>query len=68
LQILWRYTQQSNRSRGGGVVDGNDYNDNYNEGSGHDKDDDDGRRNDCKGQQGNGQHNDGDGRYGDAAR
>jgi len=31
LQILWRYTQQSNRSWGGGVVDGEDYDDNNND-------------------------------------
>jgi len=47
-QILWRYTQQSNRSRGGGVVDGDNYDDDYNEdkasGSVHDNDYDDGRR------------------------
>jgi hypothetical protein len=29
---------------GRGVVDGNDYDNDYNEGSGHDNDDDDGRR------------------------
>ena len=47
-QILWRYTQQSNRSWGGGVVDGDDYNNDYNNdkgsGSGHDNDYDDRRR------------------------
>ena len=42
-QILWRYTQQSNRSQGGGVVDGEDYDDAYNKGSGHNNNDDDGR-------------------------
>ncbi len=51
------------------MLDGDDYDDNDDaEGSGHDKDDDNGRHNDCKSQQGNGQHNDGDGRYDDAAR
>ena len=37
------YTQQSNRSQGGGVVDGNDYdvNDDDNEGSGHGDNNDD---------------------------
>ena len=38
-----KYTQQSNRSRGGGVIDGNDYDvdDKDDEGSGHDDDNDD---------------------------
>ena len=45
-QILWRYTQQLNRSLGGGVVDGDNYDDDDDKGSGHDKDNDDGRHND----------------------
>ena len=42
-QILWRYTQQSNRSWGGGVVDGDDdaYDDD-DKGSSHDNNDDNG--------------------------